>query len=466
MMRASSRHLWDSSSTYLGSLIDGLTKRSRNFLQRSGYALSDPAQANLVALSEALLSRRGEASGVVLAQELLTAYRWAPDEKKFEFLVALASQFGPQPERVERAIGALRKDPRPETLSAIHAASEPRRQALIRRLNLAPGGTKALIDMREDLLSHLSEHPELRSLDDDFAHLFASWFNRGFLVLRPIDWTSPANILEKIIQYEAVHEIRDWEDLRNRLQPSDRRCYAFFHPQLIDEPLIFVEVALTRDIPGHIEPLLDVEREAILDYEATTAVFYSISNTQKGLRGVSFGNFLIKQVVETLKAELPGLKTFVTLSPVPGFAGWLKLARQSNNPAFAELALIDKLALLDRTGWTDDPAVVAELQPGLQRAAAYYFLHAKNGRGRPVDPVAQFHLGNGARLERLNHFGDRSPKGLKQSHGLMVNYLYQLDEIEANHEAFAEGGVIASTPAIRKLLPARKQPTELKIPKA
>ena len=215
----------------------------------------------------------------------------------------------------------------------MHQASEPRRQELIRRLNLAPGGTAALVQMREALLTLLAGDGELRAVDRDFVHLFASWFNRGFLVLRRIDWTTPAHILEKIIRYEAVHAIEDWDDLRNRLAPPDRRCYAFFHPQLVDEPLIFVEVALTKDIPDAIAPLLDLARPVIGAQEATTAVFYSISNTQKGLGGISFGNFLIKQVVEELKQDLPNLQTFVTLSPVPGFAGWLQArARARGRP--------------------------------------------------------------------------------------------------------------------------------------
>ena len=223
--------------------------------------------------------------------------------------------------------------PAAAAVAELHQAAEPRRQELIRRLNLAPGGTAQLVQMREALLSLLADDDSLRAVDRDFVHLFASWFNRGFLVLRRIDWTTPAHILEKIIRYEAVHAIENWDDLRNRLAPPDRRCYAFFHPQLVDEPLIFVEVALTKDVPDAIAPLLDLARPVIGAQEATTAVFYSISNTQKGLGGISFGNFLIKQVVEELKQDLPNLQTFVTLSPVPGFAGWLASERQRETTA-------------------------------------------------------------------------------------------------------------------------------------
>jgi malonyl-CoA decarboxylase len=311
-----------------------------------------------------------------------------------------------------------------------------------------------LVHMREALLALLSGDDELRAVDHDFVHLFASWFNRGFLVLRRIDWTTPAHILEKIIRYEAVHAIENWDDLRNRLAPPDRRCYAFFHPQLVDEPLIFVEVALTKMIPDAIAPLLDLSRPVINAADATTAVFYSISNTQKGLGGISFGNFLITQVVEELKQDLPNLQTFVTLSPVPGFAGWLARERQREGGIF-DAAQQETLSLLDQGDWWEDKASADRLREVMLPAAAYYFLVARDSRGRQIDPVARFHLGNGARLEQLNFAGDLSEKGLQQSHGLMVNYLYALDEIESNHEAFAEKGTVVAAPAIRKLAKSR-----------
>ena len=309
----------EAAPSFLGDLIDALTERGRSLLrQREGRQVV--AKDALPALGEVLISRRGEASGVALAQALLAGYAAAEPAERLEFLKALADRFGPDRRRVEIAWEAMRNSEDSDAIEDLHAAAEPRRQELVRRLNLAPGGTSALVRMREELLGYLPANPELRRVDDDFGHLFSSWFNRGFLVLRPIDWTTPANILEKIIRYEAVHAIQNWDDLRNRLEPEDRRCYGFFHPQLVDEPLIFVEVALTRAIPNAVGPLLDLSRTPTPASETTTAVFYSISNTQKGLGGVSFGNFLIKQVVENLKRELPNLKTFVTLSPVPGFA--------------------------------------------------------------------------------------------------------------------------------------------------
>ncbi len=437
--------------TFLNDLMSSIAERGRAILGRSRSVIE---QIDLAAIGELLLSRRGEASGVALAQTLLDSYARAPLALRLHFLTALAERFGPDQKLLDQAVDDFRKNPGPPAARALHNASEPRRQELIRRLNLAPGGTFALVRMREELLDHLAARPDLKAVDEDFVHLFSSWFNRGFLVLRPIDWRTPANILEKIIRYEAVHAIQDWNDLRNRLEPTDRRCFGFFHPQLVEEPLIFVEVALTTEIPGAIAPLLAPDRAPIPAKEATTAVFYSISNTQKGLGGVSFGNFLIKQVVEDLKRELPNLKTFVTLSPVPGFAAWLARERANENSAFLIEPEKQALRPLDEPGWHLGPATAETVRRALMPAAAAYFLRAKTPRGRPIDPVARFHLGNGARLERINFLGDLSSKGLRQSHGLMVNYLYDLDHIEKNHEAFAEKGEVAASSTVRKALRA------------
>jgi len=454
----------DLTPSFLSDLLSTLTERGRALLRGtfSGNGETRLSHQELIQLGETLLSRRGEATGVALAHSLLAGYAAASIEDRASFLKSLADRFGPDHARLDAAIEAYRAGDT-SAISALHQASEPRRQELIRRLNLAPGGTAALVQMREALLALLGEDVDLRAVDRDFVHLFASWFNRGFLVLRRIDWTTPAHILEKIIRYEAVHAIENWDDLRNRLAPPDRRCYAFFHPQLVDEPLIFVEVALTKEIPDAIAPLLDLNRRAIAAQEATTAVFYSISNTQKGLGGISFGNFLIKQVVEELKQDLPNLQTFVTLSPAPGFAGWLNRERESDESLF-DAAQKDTLALLDTDGWWQDDESVERLRDVMLSAAAHYFLVARDARGRQIDPVARFHLGNGARLEQLNFAGDLSEKGLQQSHGLMVNYLYALDEIESNHEAFAEKGAVAAAPAIRKLVraSAKRQPAMMK----
>lgn len=450
----------DRAPAFLSNLLNTLTGRGRSLL---GLSSGSPAmtKAELIGLGETLLSRRGEATGVALANTLLAGYAAASEADQLAFLTALADLFGPDMPQLDDALAAVRdKGVSPDTVSKLLKAAEPRRQELIRRLNLAPGGTASLVRMREMLLAHISDHPALKHVDSDFVHLFASWFNRGFLVLQRIDWTTPANILEKIIRYEQVHAIGNWDDLRSRLAPSDRRCYGFFHPQLVDEPLIFVEVALTRDSPAAIAPLLDLTRTPIAATDATTAVFYSISNTQKGLGGISFGNFLIKQVVEDVKRELPNVQTFVTLSPVPGFAAWLKRERTSEASSLLDAPTRAALDTLDTPGWENDSSAAEHVRAVLMPLAAYYFLEAKSPRGQPVDPVARFHLGNGARLERLNFLGDRSDKGMQQSHGLMVNYLYALGEIEDNHEAYAEKGQVASSSAVRKILPVRALVTE------
>ena len=297
----------------------------------------------------------------------------------------------------------------------------------------------------------MDHRDDLGVIDSDFVHLFASWFNRGFLVLRRIDWSTPAIVLSKIIRYEAVHEIQDWDDLRRRIDPPDRRCYAFFHPALVDEPLIFVEVALTREIPGAIAPILSDKREPVEPERATTAVFYSITNCQRGLAGVSFGHFLIKQVVEELSRELPRVSVFVTLSPAPNFAAWLKRERANEASMAVSEEDRDALAGLDAENWWLVPEIVEAIEDPLLRAAAWYYMRARNQRGLPVDAVARFHLGNGARLEKLDWLGDTSEKALQQSYGLMVNYRYDLAYIEKNHEDYAQHHTIAAASAMRKL---------------
>ena len=434
---------------FLQELFSTITERGRELLtaepQRQGME-------DIATLCRALLSGRGEASGMALACEIATAYGALTAEDRQRFFDLLKDEFGPDRAQLKAAAARYLASGKPEDERAVLVAAEPQRQRLLRRINLAPGNTAKLVAMRADLLQLLKDRPDLAEVDADFAHLFGSWFNRGFLVMRRIDWSTSAIILERIIRYEQVHAINGWDDLRRRIDPIDRRCYAFFHPALVDEPLIFVEVALTREIAGAIAPLLAEEREIVPPHEQTTAVFYSISNTQEGLRGVSFGNFLIKQVADELKREIPTLRTFVTLSPVPGFASWLAAERAKGTSE--ALAAIDRetLALLDEPGWAFDPAKADRLKEVLMPLAAYYFLKAKNRAGQPIDPVARFHLGNGARLERLNWLGDLSTKGLGRSHGLMVNYLYSLPDIERNHEAYSNEGVIAAAPAVRALL--------------
>lgn len=435
-------------NAFFTDLISTISERGRTLLRRAKPVDGKEDADWLIDLCEALLSGRGEASGTAMAREVLDSYHDLDDVERRAFFHGLAQKFGPDRDKVAKAIEAWQKEPGDGNGGQLHFATEPRRQELIRRLNRAPNGTAELVAMRADLLTLLNGHRDLAALDRDIVHLLGSWFNRGFLVLRRIDWSTPANILEQIIRYEAVHEIRDWDDLRRRIDPVDRRCYAFFHPAMADAPLIFVEVALTENIPGAIAPLLAVNRQPVPIDRARTAVFYSISNTQRGLGGISFGNFLIKQVVEELRRELPKLDTFVTLSPVPGFMTWLKQGK--------DLPLTEEerepLKHLDEPSWFENADTASELRAIIEPLAAYYFLKARTSKGKLIDPVARFHLGNGARLERINWLGDLSPKGMRESAGIMVNYLYRLDDIEKNHEAYANEGEVVASSAVKKLL--------------
>ena len=400
-------------------------------------------------LASTLLSERGEASGALLARELHGVLRALDAGDRHGFQRYLATEFQPDTAALRIAAERYLADTTAEAAAALAQAADPPRQELLRRMNMVPGGTGTLIAMRSEITAHLRHEPELKLLDADLKHLFASWFNRGFLELRRIDWQSPAAVLEKLIAYEAVHAIKGWDDLRRRLAP-DRRCFAFFHPALPGEPLIFVEVALVEGLATSMPPLLsqDVEEDTARAQAAgaDTAIFYSISNCQDGLRGVSFGNFLIKQVVEELQAEFPQLKRFSTLSPVPGFRRWLtqQLAEESNPDA----ALLPKLA---RDGWWHDPAQSEPLRAPLMRLCATY-LTRRPSPGNRIDPVARFHLGNGARLERINWLGNTELRAIQESFGIMVNYLYDHDSIENNHEAFVRGGTIVRSPDVDVLM--------------
>jgi malonyl-CoA decarboxylase len=394
----------------------------------------DPV-AQAEGLARRLLSETGEASGTLLATALCDAWRAMDEDQSNRFLTRLAVGFGPDPEILAGAARAYLADATPATAMRLNDASEPPRQELLRRMNMAEGGTGTIVRLREQVLTRLRVEPELAPLEADLRHLLASWFNRGFLQIERIDWSTPAMILEKLIRYEAVHAIRGWDDLRRRLE-DDRRCFAFFHPALPDEPLIFVEVALTDGIADAIAPLL-APRGTDDPSKANTAIFYSISNCQPGLRGISFGNFLIKQVVADLRGELPNLTRFATLSPVPGLS---RALRAEADPALAPIF--------------EDPARVdASYDEKLRRATARWLV------GQAEDPVARFHLSNGARLERIHARADLSEKGLRESFGVMVNYLYDPGSIEANHETFVARRDVPHGPEVEALLaePSRRR---------
>ena len=436
------------STFFLADLFSTIAGRSRALWDPGWTQKQDATPDGLLALCETLLSSRGEASGVAIAARILQGYRSLDEDGRLAFLTALTDQFSVDLDAARHSAEGFIAEPSPEAAWAMHRAAEPRRRELISRLNRAPGGTADLVAMRSDILGLMNDHPEFREADRDFQDLFTSWFNRGFLVLRRIDWRTPAIVLEKIIAYEAVHEINGWDDLRQRVDAPDRRLYAFFHPSLIDEPLIFVEVALTAELPDKVTGILDPEREMLPPDKAAVATFYAISNCQVGLRGVSFGSFLIKQVVEELKLELPGLKTFTTLSPIPGLRAWL-----DRDPANRDDELVARLAAAAPDDW---PELTAAEQARLRERAADYFINQKRPDGQPIDSVARFHLGNGARLERINVDGDLSANGIERSYGVMVNYVYDLGQIEANHEAYANSAEIATSAQVRKLMKGQK----------
>lgn len=436
-----------------------LGRMVRSFLERKDSRGAKPSRSahEVVRLAWSLLSERGEISGVRLASGVLQAYESLDDEAREKFFDLLVTEFSPDPAEVGRASDAYRADPTQANLVRLQAAVEPPRQELFRRFNMAPRGTAVLVDMRRQLLKTLSTHPERAGVDADLKHLFRSWFNRGFLSLQRIEWRTSALVLERLIEYEAVHQIRGWDDLHRRLE-ADRRCYAFFHPALPDEPLIFIEAALAKGMPARVQPLLDAEAPVANWTDADCAAFYSITNCQEGLRGVSFGNVLIKQVVEELGRELPRLRTFATLSPVPGFAEWMTNndhVLSLNDDSAALRRIVEKLRARPQSG----PPISSAIEGALSRLCAYYLIYAKRGKA-PLDPVARFHLANGAQLERLNWMGDTSASGLSRSLGFTLNYVYRLADVERNHEVYARTYNIAASREILRLAKLGRRASE------
>jgi malonyl-CoA decarboxylase len=430
--------------------------RAPSFIKRLLRSVASPNEqararreaADAIELCRALLSERGEVSGAALARDALAAYSALPGPALPFFFDLLASEFAPDPQELDRACAAYRAQPSTDALIRLQRAVEPPRQELFRRLNTG-GGTATLVAMRRQLLSALKSRPEWKSIDADLAHLFGSWFNRGFLTLERIDWRTPAIILEKLIQYEAVHAISGWKDLHRRLE-ADRRCFAFFHPALPDEPLIFIEVALTRGMSSAVQPLLDLDSPVADPGAADTAIFYSITNCQEGLRGISFGNQLIKQVAQELGREFPRIRTFATLSPIPGFRRWVSASAAELSATAAGRAVLAEITRCDEADWGKRANDAATAQKIIMPLCAYYLIHARQ-EIEPADPVARFHLGNGARLERLNWLADISKRGMQRSAGLMVNYLYRLDDVEENHEIYVREHRVVASHALRKL---------------
>ncbi|MEM6373538.1 MAG: malonyl-CoA decarboxylase [Pseudomonadota bacterium] len=425
---------------FLGDILSTL-------FDRRSTALPSDDTRDIFALCNALLSQEGDVSGQKLVAGILAQYRGLSDAEKVGFFSMLNDTLDIDARALANLAQKYAENPDPDLFEQVSRAAEPPRQELLRRLNQSPGATADLVSMRTDLLRMMKDHPDLERTNQDFVHLLRSWFNRGFLVLKQINWDTPARVLDKIVAYEAVHQIDDWDDLRRRLYPPDRRCFAFFHPAMPDEPLIFVEVALTQEIPGSIGMVLSEHRDPLPAEDARVAVFYSISNCQKGLAGISFGNLLIKQVVAELTIEFPQLTDFVTLSPMPGFLKWLDT--QTEDPSAGPAAT----DILNGTAKGDD----------VRAMAARYLVLAKRDDERPVDPVARFHLGNGAEIHDIHADADSSPHGLAQSAGAMVNYLYDLAHTERNHEDFALRAVVVSSRTVTALAdgPLTSKPKEL-----
>lgn len=402
----------------LGALLTNLFDRTTSWLNNQHRS-----DLSLPALCEELLSNKGEVTGLSLAGEILDRFESEDADNQKAFFTTLATEFDLDVSALTSALQAYQSRPDKASYRALMTAAASPRQTLFKKLNELPGATQRLVDMRKTLLSLLPVNPELAVIDQDLKQLFTTWFNRGFLVLQPISWSSPAHILEKIIAYEAVHAIESWDDLRRRLQPRDRRCFAFFHPVMPDEPLIFVEIALGAEIPNSIQTILADRPDNSEVTAPTTATFYSISNCQTGLAGISFGNSLIKTVVSELRREFESLDQFVTLSPLPQFAKWL--ATQPDTEASRR-----------------DEAEITAL-------AACYLIHEKTAEGQPFDPVARFHLGNGARIHALHANADTSARGQARSHAVMVNYLYDLKQLEANHQKFVTDGDITCSSKVK-----------------
>jgi len=440
-------------------------------LPRLGETAADRARARLVAQLHELFEdyrahRKGEASARLRAEKIAAVYRAADPAQRAIILGLITHEFAPDRNALDDALGAMQSAANDAELGRAEAqlriALDAPRARFLTQFNLLPDGVKFLIELRNDLLGMLPREPSLEVLEVELDGLLSSWFDPGFLELERITWQSPAFVLEKLMAYEAVHPIESWNDMRNRLD-TDRRCYAFFHPRMPDEPLIFVEIALLKGMPSGMQLLLDQSAPVLDPQTADTAIFYSISNAQRGLRGISFGNLLLNRVIKDLHGNLPHLKLFATLSPLPGFRLWLDqtaakgAARLSASEAAklapapgADVQGVTLATVLARPDWASDQKSAAVLRAPMEKLCARYLLGEKSG-GHPLDPVANFHLNNGARVNRILWLADTSERGMRQSYGMMASYRYDLDEVDKNLERLMHGQVAASN-RVQRLL--------------
>jgi malonyl-CoA decarboxylase len=440
-------------SRWMDHMIKIVTDLGKSYLD---FPIKKQGLKSIKQLCNTLLVRKGEASGTALAKEIVDAYNRMDNNEKMKFLEMLTEEFNPDPLDIIKAAQQYIKTQDFDSLQNLARSIDSPRMDLLRMINFGPGGIAAIIAMRTLVLQDLKKRKMFLPLEADLFHLLSSWFNRGFLDFQQINWDTPAAILEKIIAYEAVHEIKGWHDLRRRLA-EDRSCFAFFHPALHHEPLIFVQVAFTKGIAGKIQPLISQQEGDVTKGSADTAIFYSISNAQRGLKGISFGNFLIKQVVDYISREMPEIKTFSTLSPIPKFRKWFKQYYSKRNTS---ILTDEELSLVTKDNWYHDPEIRKQLRKTLIHLCALYLTQEKKGN-QPYDPVTRFHLGNGAEIENINWEADMSDNGLEQSFGLMVNYKYTPSRIVTNHEAYINEGKIGISSRVRKILdksPAPGQP--------
>jgi len=428
------------------NLFESIADSGENFLTHGRLHGAPPQK--LISLCEDLISHKGLASGLALARQVVNRYLLLSKKQKLRFFLDLNKKTGPDFKVIQSAAANFSINQNHENLKLLSDSIKSKRRKLFSRMIMAPNGAGAIVSLREDLLSYLNAYPQLVGMDDDLKNLLKSWFNPGFLLLKRIDWNTEAAILEKIIQYEAVHDISNWTDLKQRLA-EDRRCFAWFHPSLEDEPLIFVEIALTRGISSSIQEIFTNTNGK--SKQADTAIFYSINNCQKGLNNIPLGNFLIKFVVMQLSVDLPNIKTFSTLSPVPGFAKWLEAELASGKSDFFGADDIDILKLSRDGTWHEHSKKRKALEKPLMKACATYLLLAKRN-DKPLDAVARFHFGNGAQLYRLNWMGNKSVHGMEESCGIMVNYLYDPKQIESNHEVYVQKGELSVSKNVKAYL--------------